>query len=299
MGEVAETLATHDDASIATACHPIDDPAEAFNPNVVKVVLDRAGYALYFSRATIPWARDAFATGSRAIPPGLPLYRHYGLYAYRVGFLRAVSGTGAGTDRAFRGARTAAGVMAWPSHRGPHNARCAGARRRHARKISSAFAGFLPKVPFDRGRDSGQNPRAVLPARKNPNASRHFPQRHHALHLLAAIMRLILLGPPGAGKGTQASYIREAYGIPQISTGDMLRGAVKAGTPLGIAAKKVMDSGALVSDEIIIGVGQGAAEGSRLRWRLPLRRLPADDSAGGRDERRRRAHRLRARNRGS
>ena len=67
-------------------------------------------------------------------------------------------------------------------------------------------------------------------------------------------MRLILLGPPGAGKGTQSAYLSKHYGIPQISTGDMLRAAVKAGTPLGLAAKKVMDTGALVSDEIIIGL---------------------------------------------
>ncbi len=67
-------------------------------------------------------------------------------------------------------------------------------------------------------------------------------------------MKLILLGPPGAGKGTQAGFIIEKYGIPQISTGDMLRAAVKAGTKLGLEAKKFMDAGGLVPDEVIIGL---------------------------------------------
>lgn len=89
--EVAYNLAGHSDASIATACHLIDDAATLFNPNVVKVVSDKYGYALYFSRAPIPWARDTFAAGTpfhAALPEGFPVYRHVGIYAYRASFLR-------------------------------------------------------------------------------------------------------------------------------------------------------------------------------------------------------------------
>lgn len=84
---VAASLGTHREAAIATACHSIRDAAEFANPNVVKVVLDHAGYALYFSRAPIPYARDAFARGIKRLPPGLPAYRHLGIYAYRCSFL--------------------------------------------------------------------------------------------------------------------------------------------------------------------------------------------------------------------
>ncbi len=75
-------------AHMATAAHPLADARELVNPNVVKVVLDHEGYALYFSRAPVPYARDAFARGIRAIPRGLPVYRHLGIYAYRAAFLR-------------------------------------------------------------------------------------------------------------------------------------------------------------------------------------------------------------------
>ncbi|GAA4343145.1 3-deoxy-manno-octulosonate cytidylyltransferase [Pigmentiphaga soli] len=85
---VAGTLARQPGAAIATAAHPLDGAEEWFNPNVVKVVCGADGRALYFSRAPIPWARDALAGGDRVFPAGLPALRHIGLYAYRAGFLR-------------------------------------------------------------------------------------------------------------------------------------------------------------------------------------------------------------------
>jgi len=96
---VATLLADTPVAAMATACHPIRDMGELFNPNVVKVVLDHAGLARYFSRAPVPFARDAFADANdpskpalasvRTLPAGLPCYRHIGIYAYRADFLRA------------------------------------------------------------------------------------------------------------------------------------------------------------------------------------------------------------------
>lgn len=88
IGEVARSLAEDGDASIATACHPISDAESLLDPNVVKVVLDHSGHALYFSRAPIPWPRDSFAVNQSALPSGLPSYRHIGIYAYRARYLQ-------------------------------------------------------------------------------------------------------------------------------------------------------------------------------------------------------------------
>ena len=89
---VAQTLQQHDGASIATACHPVQDISEFLDPNAVKVVLDEAGYALYFSRAPVPWPRDAFADARSSLPDKLPAFRHIGIYAYRCKFLRKYAG---------------------------------------------------------------------------------------------------------------------------------------------------------------------------------------------------------------
>ncbi|MBK8162326.1 MAG: 3-deoxy-manno-octulosonate cytidylyltransferase [Gammaproteobacteria bacterium] len=88
IDQVAADLAAHGAASIATLCEPVGTAEELFDPHVVKVVLDEQGYALYFSRAVIPWHRDAFAISTRELPAGAAHHRHIGLYAYRAGFIR-------------------------------------------------------------------------------------------------------------------------------------------------------------------------------------------------------------------
>ena len=94
---VAEVLATHPKASVATLATPVTGPEQLFDPNCVKVVRDRDGLALYFTRAPVPWARDAFAASRERLPGGVPFLRHIGIYAYRAGYLRALARMPAGT----------------------------------------------------------------------------------------------------------------------------------------------------------------------------------------------------------
>jgi 3-deoxy-manno-octulosonate cytidylyltransferase (CMP-KDO synthetase) len=91
IAEVAAVLAERPEASVSTACHALHEARDIFNPNVVKVVLDAQGFALYFSRAPIPWARDAYAATERVPPADLPCFRHIGIYGYRGSFLRRYS----------------------------------------------------------------------------------------------------------------------------------------------------------------------------------------------------------------
>lgn len=98
---VASTLEESPQAAIATACHPIGDIAEFMDPNAVKVVFDANHYALYFSRAPIPWPRDEFASGPSQLPGDFPAYRHIGIYAYRCAFLRAYAGLSQATLERF------------------------------------------------------------------------------------------------------------------------------------------------------------------------------------------------------
>jgi 3-deoxy-manno-octulosonate cytidylyltransferase (CMP-KDO synthetase) len=125
----------HDNAvaSMATVCHPLTDLAEVMNPNIVKVVLDKHGQALYFSRAPIPWARDAWMAGRDSLPADLPVFRHVGLYAYRVGFLKAYPGPRPSGDRS----PGIAGAIARPLARLPHRR----ADGRSAQPAGSGYAG--------------------------------------------------------------------------------------------------------------------------------------------------------------
>lgn len=88
LRQVAANLAAHPDAAMATLCEAITDPAQLFEPSIVKVVMDKVGYALYFSRATVPWDRDHFGSGARDFSHRVKHFRHIGMYAYRAGFLR-------------------------------------------------------------------------------------------------------------------------------------------------------------------------------------------------------------------
>ena len=142
---VADLLESSPDCAMATAAHPILDAAEFFNPNVVKVVTDRRGQALYFSRAPIPWARDAFDSDRTTLPSTLGARRHVGLYAYRVGFLAQFPQVAPGPARGTRTARTTAGAGPRPSDRRARPARAPCPRASTRRPTSSRCVPCSPR----------------------------------------------------------------------------------------------------------------------------------------------------------
>ncbi len=245
------------DCAMSTAAHPIDAADEVDNPNVVKVVLDAAGRALYFSRAPIPWWRDGRAAGQVLQTAPAPL-RHMGIYAYRAGFLRRFPTLPVSPPRRHRSTRAVARAVARRAHRGACQRRAARAGRGHAGR-SAARAGTFRLN--DRGGVSGfarwraqvaaPEPAWFFSSRTCIRPAVLVPQRNTER---GHPMRMILLGAPGAGKGTRRRSCARSSRSRKISTGDMLRSAVRAGTPLGMAAKQVMDAGGLVGDDIIIGM---------------------------------------------
>ena len=267
---MATLLAARADAAMATACHPIADADEAFNPNVVKVVARRRTATRSTSaarrsrgRATRSRriARRALPAGFAALPPCRPLCVPRRLPA------RAYARSPAGAHRTVRGARAAARAVAWLPHQRdaidprppapgvdtPEDARARTGRLFAAEVPTvSGLLSLRPSPPV--------SPRPIT-ARIGRSAQRPSKDRHYRRAPHPALFRTsqrscdsILLGPPGAGKGTQATFIKDLRHSRRSPPGDMLRAAVKAGTPLGLAAKKVMDTGGLVSDDIIIGL---------------------------------------------